>query len=28
MGVNPRTAEDADYFENDWRTNKAESLYR
>lgn len=28
MGVNPRTPEDADYFENDWRTNKAESLYR
>jgi hypothetical protein len=28
MGVNPRTTEDADYFENDWHTNKAESLYR
>jgi uncharacterized protein YjbJ (UPF0337 family) len=28
MGVNPRTTEDADYFEKDWRTNKAESLYR
>ena len=28
MGVNPRSTEDADYFENDWRTNKAESLYR
>jgi hypothetical protein len=28
MGVNPRTAEDADYFENEWRTNRAESLYR
>lgn len=28
MGVNPRTPEDADYFEKDWRTNKAESLYR
>ncbi|CAN5537667.1 hypothetical protein BH20ACI3_BH20ACI3_34740 [soil metagenome] len=28
MGVNPRTPEDADYFENDWRTNKAESIYR
>jgi hypothetical protein len=28
MGVNPRNTEDADYFENDWRTNKAESLYR
>lgn len=28
MGVNPRTTEDADYFENEWRTNRAESLYR
>jgi len=28
MGVNPRTTEDADYFENDWRSNRAESLYR
>lgn len=28
MGVNPRTTEDAEYFEKDWRTNKAESLYR
>ena len=28
MGVNPKNAEDADYFENDWRKNKAESLYR
>ena len=28
MGVNPRSTEDADYFENDWRTNRAESLYR
>ena len=28
MGVNPRTEEDADYFENEWRTNRAESLYR
>ncbi len=28
MGVNPRSTEDADYFENDWRTNKGESLYR
>ena len=28
MGVNPRSPEDADFFENDWRTNKAESLYR
>lgn len=28
MGVNPRTSEDADYFENDWTKNRAESLYR
>ena len=28
MGVNPRNAEDADYFEKEWRTNRAESLYR
>lgn len=28
MGVNPRSPEDADYFENDWRTNRAESIYR
>lgn len=28
MGVNPRTTEDADYLENEWRTNRAESLYR
>ena len=28
MGVNPRTTEDADYFENEWRANRAESLYR
>lgn len=28
MGVNPRTPEDADYFENEWRSNRAESLYR
>lgn len=28
MGVNPRTPEDADYLENEWRTNRAESLYR
>ena len=28
MGVNPRNDEDADYFENEWRTNRAESLYR
>lgn len=28
MGVNPKSAEDADYFENDWRTNKGEHIYR
>lgn len=28
MGVNPRTPEDADYLENEWRSNRAESLYR
>jgi hypothetical protein len=28
MGVNPRTTADADYFENEWRNNRAESLYR
>ncbi len=28
MGVNPRTPEDAEYFENDWRTNKGENIYR
>lgn len=29
MGVNPRTDEDADYFENDWRTNhRGEDIYR
>jgi hypothetical protein len=28
MGVNPRNTEDADYFENEWRNNRAESLYR
>ena len=28
MGVNPRTDEDAEYFENEWRNNRAESLYR
>src|SRR5687767_8991367 len=28
MGVNPRTTEDADYLENEWRANRAESLYR
>jgi len=28
MGVNPRNTEDAHYLENEWRTNRAESLYR
>jgi len=28
MGVNPRNNEDADYFENDWRTNRGEHIYR
>lgn len=28
MGVNPRNNEDADYFENEWRTHKAENIYR
>lgn len=28
MGVNPRTAEDAEYFENDWRKNRGEDVYR
>lgn len=28
MGVAPRTPEDADFLENDWRTNKGESVYR
>ncbi len=28
MGVTPRNAEDADYLENDWRTNRGEALYR
>src|SRR5687768_3869346 len=28
MGVNPRTDEDADYLENEWRTHRAEGLYR
>ena len=28
MGVNPRTTEDADYLESEWRNNRAESLYR
>lgn len=28
MGVTPRNPEDADFLENDWRTNKGESVYR
>ena len=28
MGVNPRNKEDADYFEEDWRNNKGEEIYR
>lgn len=28
MGVNPRNDEDAAYFENDWRTNRGEHVYR
>ncbi|CAN5337022.1 hypothetical protein BH10ACI2_BH10ACI2_26250 [soil metagenome] len=29
FGVTPKTAEDADYFENDWKTNhRATSVYR
>ncbi|AMM50148.1 hypothetical protein TH61_01730 [Rufibacter sp. DG15C] len=28
MGVTPRSAEDADYFENEWRTNRGEHIYR
>src|ERR1044071_973053 len=28
MGVNTRTDEDAEYFENDWRTNRGEHVYR
>ncbi len=28
MGVNPRNDEDASYFENDWRNNRAEHIYR
>jgi uncharacterized protein YjbJ (UPF0337 family) len=28
MGVNPRNDEDADYFENNWRENRGESIYR
>jgi uncharacterized protein YjbJ (UPF0337 family) len=28
VGVNPRNAEDADYFENEWRNNRGEHIYR
>jgi len=28
VGVQPRTAEDADYFENEWRSNRGEHIYR
>jgi hypothetical protein len=28
MGVNTRTDEDAEYLENDWRTNRGEHVYR
>ncbi|AKQ46203.1 hypothetical protein TH63_12150 [Rufibacter radiotolerans] len=28
MGVTPRNSEDADYFENEWRTNSGEHIYR
>ena len=28
MGVNPRTDEDADYFEREFKTNRGESIYR
>lgn len=28
MGVTPRNEEDAIYFENDWRTNRGEAVYR
>jgi hypothetical protein len=28
MGVNARSDEDADYFENDWRNNRGEHIYR
>ena len=28
LGVNPRNDEDADYFENDWRSNRGEHIYR
>ena len=28
MGVTPRSKEDADYFENEWKNNKGEHIYR
>jgi hypothetical protein len=28
MGVNPRNDEDAEYFENEWKTNRGEQIYR
>ncbi len=28
MGITPRNAEDADYFENEWRSYKGENIYR
>ena len=28
MGVQPRSDEDADYFEKNWRENRGESIYR
>ena len=28
MGVNARNDEDAEYFENDWKTNRGEHVYR
>jgi hypothetical protein len=28
LGVNARSDEDAEYFENDWRTNRGEHIYR
>lgn len=27
MGINPRNSEDAEYFENNWRTNKGEEIH-
>ena len=28
MGVTPKSADDATYLENDWKTNRAENVYR